>query len=66
MVVVVRCRSGWWLHADWGYRLGVVREREEREKREIKARLPWVPPLPYVHRLEDKRNKRERGRGVAS
>jgi hypothetical protein len=38
-VVVVRCRSGRWLHADWGYRLGVVREREEREKREIKARL---------------------------
>jgi hypothetical protein len=32
----------------------------EREKREIKARLPRVPPLPCVHRLEDKRNKRER------
>jgi hypothetical protein len=60
---VERCRSGRWLHADWGYRMGVVRERErerEKEKRDIKARLPWVPPLPCVHRLEDKRNKRQR------
>jgi hypothetical protein len=51
------CRSGRWLDADWGYRVGVVREGE---KREIKARLPRVPPLPYVHRLEDKGNKTER------
>jgi hypothetical protein len=59
-VEVERCRGGQWLQADWGYKLGVVREREEREKKEIKARLPRVPPLPCVHRLEDKRNKRER------
>jgi hypothetical protein len=32
-----------------------VRERGE----EIMARLPRVSPLPCVHRLEDKENKRE-------
>jgi hypothetical protein len=34
-----------------------VRERERGE--EIMARLPRVSPLPYVHWLEDKENKRE-------
>jgi hypothetical protein len=33
-----------------------VREKGE----EIMARLPRVLPLPCVHRLEDKENKRER------
>jgi hypothetical protein len=37
-----------------------VRERGEGK---IMARLPWVSPLPCVHRLEDKENKRERERG---
>jgi hypothetical protein len=35
---------------------GVEGEREKGE--EIMARLPRVSPLPCVHRLEDKDNKR--------
>jgi hypothetical protein len=48
MVAVERCRSGRWLHGDWGYGLGVVRAREEREKREIKARLRFLVHMPRV------------------
>jgi L-rhamnose isomerase len=68
----VRCRSwGGWQVGSWGSswaaarrRLGVEREESEREgDRAILQRLPRVSPLPCVHVLQDKENKRGREKG---